>query len=356
MAERFRSFSLLGLKSPDYSEMLRRTIIWTAVICGAVGTTVVPAAAQIVEGVGERALGMGGAFVAVASDSSATWWNPAALADGPFFDLSLGRAVETRDFGFPAGRDRVSGFALSTPVIGVSFRRVALVGTALASIAQPAGGRDNEGGQTALREWSASVLGGTIVQTVVDGVHVGATLKYLRGTLRAGTAFPGTGPEAAIEQAEDLDGGDAESQFDLDVGALATAGALRLGVVVRNLRAAKFAAGAFELPRQARVGVAFSAEQVGGPPLMVSFDADLRAYESGSGRRRVIAVGAEQWLAGSRLGLRAGARFNQTGHEERAITAGASIAIRRGSYLEAHVVGGGSPAEQGWGTGVRVSF
>ena len=37
----------------------------------------VPASAQIVESVGHRALGMGGAFVAVADDSTATWWNPA---------------------------------------------------------------------------------------------------------------------------------------------------------------------------------------------------------------------------------------------------------------------------------------
>ncbi len=38
-----------------------------------------------------RAPGMGGAFVAVASDSSATWWNPAGLAAGPFVDLSVSR-------------------------------------------------------------------------------------------------------------------------------------------------------------------------------------------------------------------------------------------------------------------------
>jgi len=44
--------------------------------------------AQIVESVGNRALGMGGAFVAVANDSTATWWNPAGLATGPYADLA----------------------------------------------------------------------------------------------------------------------------------------------------------------------------------------------------------------------------------------------------------------------------
>src|SRR5258705_3280193 len=49
--------------------------------------------AQIVESVGNRALGMGGAFVAVATDSSATWWNPAGLATGPFADVAVGPGV-----------------------------------------------------------------------------------------------------------------------------------------------------------------------------------------------------------------------------------------------------------------------
>ena len=65
--------------------------------------------AQIVESVGNRALGMGGAFVAVASDSSATWWNPAGLATGPFADMSLGRTITDLKDAIPARRDRVSG-------------------------------------------------------------------------------------------------------------------------------------------------------------------------------------------------------------------------------------------------------
>ena len=44
-----------------------------------------PASAQIYETVGIRAQGMAGAFVAVADDSTATWWNPAGLATGAYF-------------------------------------------------------------------------------------------------------------------------------------------------------------------------------------------------------------------------------------------------------------------------------
>ena len=44
------------------------------------------AQAQTFETFGIRAQGMGGAFVAVSDDATATWWNPAGLATGGFFD------------------------------------------------------------------------------------------------------------------------------------------------------------------------------------------------------------------------------------------------------------------------------
>src|SRR5688500_12796217 len=48
-----------------------------------------PASAQTFETAGARALGMGGAFVAVADDVTAIWWNPAGLATGGFFGLAV---------------------------------------------------------------------------------------------------------------------------------------------------------------------------------------------------------------------------------------------------------------------------
>src|SRR5262245_54171938 len=80
--------------------------------------------AQIVESVGNRAMGMGGAFVAVAADSTATWWNPAGLATGPFSDMSLGRGVTDLKDKVPGRRDRVSWFTATTPAVGVSYYRL----------------------------------------------------------------------------------------------------------------------------------------------------------------------------------------------------------------------------------------
>src|SRR4029077_2682190 len=84
----------------------------------------VDCSAQIVESVGNRAMGMGGAFVAVAADSTATWWNPAGLATGLFSAMSLGRGVTDLTTGVPARRDRVSWFAATSPAVGFSYYRL----------------------------------------------------------------------------------------------------------------------------------------------------------------------------------------------------------------------------------------
>ena len=39
--------------------------------------------------VGTRAQGMAGAFVAVADDATATWWNPAGIATGALLGVSM---------------------------------------------------------------------------------------------------------------------------------------------------------------------------------------------------------------------------------------------------------------------------
>ena len=49
------------------------------------------------ECIGTRAQGMGGAFVGVADDASAVYWNPAGLAGGAYFSLASST-------GTPAGR------------------------------------------------------------------------------------------------------------------------------------------------------------------------------------------------------------------------------------------------------------
>jgi len=323
--------------------------------------TATDTSAQIVESVGNRALGMGGAFVAVAADSTATWWNPAGLATGPYSDISLGRTIvdlektETSS----ARRDRLSWFAATLPVVGVSYYRLRITDIqGFGPTGQPSVNRQDTRTGVSMRSLAASQFGLTVVQSLLPGVHAGATLKYVRGTVRVATDDGSRSDSDLLDAGEDLEGGDANNEFDLDAGVMVVAGPVRLGAVMRNIRQPDFGTDAapFVLPRQTRIGAAIDAEQAGGPPFIFAIDADVRRYTTGAGDRRVVALGAERWLWTKRIAVRGGARFNTVGAEERAATAGASVAVRNGLYLEGFIVHGGAEAERGWGLGTRVSF
>src|SRR4051812_17369180 len=83
--------------------------------------------AQSFESVGIRAQGLGGAFVAVADDATAVWWNPAGLATGPYFNSVLEYDVQT-DLPGGAPHRTARGIALATPVLGFSYYRLPLSG------------------------------------------------------------------------------------------------------------------------------------------------------------------------------------------------------------------------------------
>jgi hypothetical protein len=191
---------------------------------------------------------------------------------------------------------------------------------------------------------------------VVSGLHVGTTLKYVRAeAFHEEIDVPaGSTVSEWLDRADDPGGGEVHNNFDLDIGVLALKGPVRVGAVVRNLREMEL--GGVKVPRQARVGAAFDASQVSGRALLISVDADLGAYETAGGDRRVVAVGAEGWGLGRRLGIRGGARFNTAGAEEKAYTAGASVAVGRGVFVDGHVVLGGAGDEGGWGIAARASF
>ena len=216
-----------------------------------------------------------------------------------------------------------------------------------------------------MRSLVASQVGVTIVQTLTSGVHVGTTLKLVRGTIlddQIGSLAP---LSEALATGEALEGGNVENRFDLDIGIIGVGGPLRFGAVMRNVREHKFvvasttpdaSAISIQLPRQIRVGVAFDPDSAGGIPLTVAFDADVRAYATPSGERRMVAFGAEHWILARRFGLRAGGRVNTRGARERIATAGLTVAAGSGFYLEGHAVRGESEDELGWGVAAHVSF
>src|SRR5437879_4269758 len=115
--------------------------------------------AQTFDQVGERAQGMGGAFVAVADDASAIYWNPAGLANVYQFDSQLNMGSD------PMSDPVFAGAAM--PVLGLAYYR-----TRTAVLAP--GSRKNEGsGEVRVSTLATGNAGISLLQTIVDTLVIG---------------------------------------------------------------------------------------------------------------------------------------------------------------------------------------
>jgi F plasmid transfer operon, TraF, protein len=325
------------------------------------------ASAQTFESVGIRALGMGGAFVAVADDPTATYWNPAGIATADFAGGLLERAqTETisgrgqANAGLDgAQRDTTTSFAASFPALGLSYYRIRE--SLVAPTAGAAGGRQQLQ-PASISSLYTSQFGVTIVQSLLQGVVVGSTLKLVRGTVASAPGSSGGTASQALDAADALTGR-TSSAFDLDLGLMASEGPVRLGIVARNLRQPDFpgATGdpSVSLSRQVRVGAAV-APSLSGHGLFQAFtvavDADVTRSVTVLGERRHVAAGAEAWLLKRRLGIRGGIRVNTLNQALPVGTAGLSVALHSGFYLDGEISRGEDATARGWGLGARVTF
>ena len=284
------------------------------VLCPATGR------AQIYESIGIRAQGMSGAFVAVSDDATTTWWNPAGLASGGY----LSGLIEFDRVENPAST-RARAVAINVPSLGLSYYRLALNGMRPRDpIASGSASREDQG--------VLSQFGATVGQSVGPHLVLGSTLKLVRAL--------------------------GETRADLDAGAMAALGRVRLGVAVKNLRTPEFSEGdqRIELARQVRAGASVKA----GPPnraeITVAVDADLTTTPTAVGDERHLATGVEAWLANRSVGLRAGVGVNTIGESRRSGSVGASVGLRGGIYLDGQVTRGSDQARNGWGFALRVTF
>jgi hypothetical protein len=279
-----------------------------------------PVEAQPSDQVGVRALGMGGAFTAVADDSTATWWNPAGLASGAYFSGML-------EYAHPEGGegDGLRGLSVAFPGLGLSYYRIPRLSLRASTDSNPASRQD---------EGSLSVFGATVGQSFGRHLVVGSTVK--------------------IQHVDgDNDGG-------LDIGAMAAFGPAKLGLMVRNVTEPEFGEGlqSFTLQRQARAGGSFTGT-TGGVigSVTVSFDADLMDVATRFGDERRLAVGGEVWLRGRYLGFRGGASRSAVGLERTAYSGGASVAMRKALFVDTFLTAGGTDeSRDGWGLAFRVTF
>jgi hypothetical protein len=310
--------------------------------------------------VGTRAQGMAGAFVAVADDATATWWNPAGLASGSYasvvFEQSETTDPELFPPGGPAARGGATGFAMVLPSLGVSYYRLRVneLHPISPTAAEP-GNRQEEGATaTHLRGLALSEYGVTFGQSLGSHLVIATKLKLLRAG-QAGADVAGL--DAGFDRADELEV-DVENEPALDIGVMASLGNVRLGLSLKNLREPSFGEGAdeIELRRRARAGVAFLMGRSGPVSLTIAFDGDLTKGMTPLGEVRYAAGGAEAWLFNRRVGLRGGISVDTVGELTTSTSAGASIGLGKGLYAQGAATFGSDESREGWSLGVGVTF
>ena len=321
--------------------MRRSLLIFVLLVCAS------PASAQhIFESVGERALGMAGAFVAVADDSTAVYWNPSGLVHGQPLGATVG--WHRSRFGNPdaaphpgAQTGRSSLSSLGTWPLGGSY---AMIRT---TTLRPAAGQVLVAETLETRHY-----GVTILQTLWEGFVVGSTLKYVRGSVSSGPVDAATN-ERALEIGEEIER-DASGAFDLDLGLMLDMTRVRIGLTVRNMIEPTFGSPAeteITLPRQARIGLAVLPSS----GLTLAFDADLNTVDLRGDLRRMLAAGAERRL-GSRAAVRAGVRWDLKGPHDPIGSVGASLALGRGMWIDTHYSQGRSGEDRQFGAAWRAGY
>jgi F plasmid transfer operon protein TraF len=322
------------------------------------------ARAQSSDAVGVRAQGMAGAFTAVADDASATWWNPAGLAAGAYFnailETGIHRAPQTdRDASgaVPAWRVGATGVAVAYPALGLSYYRLQVSQIQPQASTAAAGGvrQDQGSGEVRLQSLVMSQFGATVGQSIGRYFVVGSTLKVVHGSL--GTDVQPRSV-ASLDQADELDGS-GETHTSLDLGAMASFRSARFGLMVRNVRELEFGSGqnAVTLGRQARAGVALSTGRRGViGSATISLDADLTTTPTAAGDERHLAVGAEAWTPRKNLGFRGGVSTNTLGARRTSLSGGVSVVVRSGTYVDAEATGGSDQGRRGWSVALRVTF
>jgi len=287
------------------------------------------ASAQRIDDLGARAQGMAGAFVAVSNDATATWWNPAGLATAlSFVDV-------TAEIDQDGGRAVAAGF----PSLGVSYyhRNISQIQRSNSTEAGGSGRQDLGAAGSGLPAQDVGVgqVGVTVGQSFAGHLVLGSTLK--------------------------LEWAKSNTRADLDIGAMATFGWVRLGFLMRDVSEPSFGSGSdtVVLPRRARAGVAVltpSPSQGRIEEFAVDVDADLNTVTVEGRDERDVTAGGEVWMLRRRLGVRGGIGTNTAEGGGSFGAFGLSVAPFPRVYVEGSLRRGESGRRDRWGIDLRLAF
>ena len=319
------------------------------------------ASAQMFESVGTRAQGMGGAFIAVSDDATATWWNPAGLASGAFLSaiVERGQLREPADpsVGEPAWRNGTSGFAVAYPALGISYYHLRVSEIRRSdSIGAAEPGRQDQGTTDVLvRSVATSAFGATFGQSIGNHVVVASTVRLLRaGAVVSGDASASDALDLADEAAVER-----ETETDLDLGVMLRFKGVKLGGALKHLREPAFGSGSnrIVLKRQARAGVAFTRGKTGVFDSMIAaVDVDLTDRAVSPDVVRRVAAGGEIAMLRKRVSLRYGLSSPSMGERQWIASTGASLGLQQGIFVDGAVTPGAGASRAGWSVSLRSSF
>jgi hypothetical protein len=315
----------------------------------------IPAHALAVEFavVGPRAAGMGGAGVAVTTDSLATYWNPAGLAmtqtvdirvQGSFQGIDrLGIADTLKDLedfntsdASAANQARAQDIAnrinrpgatlsaigaaglyvkghLGEHAFGFSVADVATSGGFVSTPLQvtSVGGQVSVAGQMALRGLEARQATFSYAYAFADKTFaIGITGKLIQGAAYSGAMPLQAGTD--VQLSDSFGRANISTTYGIDVGAIyRPASWLRLGVVAKDINQPEFDApdgSKYKLNPQVRGGMAINPYS----SLTLTADMDVTSNKTlvPGQKSQMISLGAEQTILSEFLSLRVGAFKN----------------------------------------------
>jgi hypothetical protein len=287
---------------------------------------------------------MAGAFVGVANDATAVFWNPAGLATAGLYGLTIEwTRLQSGDLKGPAGpgpeTQNASFQSIGAMPMGFFYSRQRTLSL-----------NSRPDGELEVSRLETMQAGATILQSIAEGVVLGATLRFVRGTMASGLPVDPTAGDA-LDNGRTMDGVSSNA-FDFDIGLMVNMGPARVGLTSRNLREPRLrdlAGNETTLQRQTRLGLAI----LPADGLTLAMDVELDTVALRGDLRRLIAFGGEARL-GPRAMVRAGVHWDREGTRQLVSAAGASVAIRQGLWLEGFVTQSRTAGERGFGIGMRA--